>query len=172
MPTWLRKKLEEEPKITRANKIQPDGTIAKVETIANQTPGLIPVLSELSRRDDEVERTFLCHPMVRHVFKIRGEGGFCGYRNIQTLISYIQEARASGHENFPGRMPTILALQDMIEHAWGMGYNATSRNDIGSIKNTRKYIGTSEVWIPRIDMNRYSMQLLTSSIRPRPCFSA
>ena len=145
MPVWLRRKLEEEPKITRANKIQPDGTLIRVETIANQTPGLIPVLSELSRQDTEVESTFLCHPAVNHVFKRRGEGGFCGYRNIQTLISYVQEARASGHQQFPNRMPTILALQDMIERAWDMGYNTASRNDVGRIKNTRKYIGTSEV---------------------------
>jgi hypothetical protein len=83
--------------------------------------------------------------MVRHVFKLRGEGGFCGYRNIQTLISYIQEARAVGHDRFPGRTPNILALQDMIERAWDRGYNTTARNDVGPIKNTRKYIGTSEV---------------------------
>ena len=145
MPQALFKQLQDEAKITRVNTIRPDGTIVAVEKIPNQTAGLIPVLAQLSGSDPAVHTTYLCNPRVRHVFKMRNEGGFCGYRNIQSLITYIRDARASGHEHFPNRVPTIPELQDMIERAWDMGFNADSRDDIGSIKGTRKYIGTSEV---------------------------
>lgn len=154
MPTWVRKILEQESKSTRTTKIQPDGTLAAVERIPNQTPGLIPVLAQLSDSDPDVKFSFLCNSTVRHVFKLRGEGDFCGYRNIGCLISYIRGACASGHEHFPKGVPTILELQNMIEHAWDQGYNTASRNDIGHVKNTRKYIGTSEVRILLLSISK------------------
>ncbi|EDN06499.1 DUF1671 domain-containing protein [Histoplasma capsulatum] len=72
------------------------------------------------------------------------EGGFCGYRNIQMLVSHIQDTRADGYEQFPGRLPTILRLQDLIEQAWDLGFNSNAQIETGGIKETRKYIGTSE----------------------------
>lgn len=92
-----------------------------------------------------MSKAYLCHPGVRHVVKMHKEGGFCGYRNIQMMISYIQAAKSQGHQNFPGKLPTILQLQDAIECAWDKGINAVSRVETGGIKGTRKYIGTSEV---------------------------
>lgn len=148
MPQALFKQLQDEAKITRVNTIRPDGTIVAVEKIPNQTAGLIPVLTQLSGSDPTVRCTYLCNPMVRHVFKKPNEGGFCGYRNIQSLITYIRDARAFGHDHFPDRVATIPELQDMIEQAWNMGFNTASRALIGNIKGTRKYIGTSEVCFP------------------------
>ncbi|KAK2797758.1 hypothetical protein FQN50_009087 [Emmonsiellopsis sp. PD_5] len=144
MPSWLWNMLEEGPKITVTNQIQPDGTLRRVESVANETPHLIPVLAQLCNLDDSVERAFLCSPSVRHVFKMQKEGGFCGYRNIQMLVSYIQDSRADGYEQFPGRLPSILRLQDMIEQAWDLGFNSAAKAETGGIKGTRKYIGTSE----------------------------
>lgn len=148
MPPNIRKVLEEGPRVTSFNRIQPDGTLLKVEVVANETPEVIPVLCRLCEQDESVERVFFCHPSVRHVFKLPGEGGFCGYRNIQMMVSCIQNSRADGHEKFPGRLPSILMLQEMIEQAWDMDINSTGRIETGGIKGTRKYIGTSEVSSP------------------------
>jgi len=72
-------------------------------------------------------------------------GGFCGYRNIQMLISYIVGAEAFGAELFGNRVPPVFDIQDLIEAAWDMGYNPQGRIETGGIKGTRKFIGTPEV---------------------------
>lgn len=145
MPSWLRRMLESGAKVTRSNRIGPNGTLVRQEVVENETSDVIPVLTQLCQQDKSVQRAFFCSPKVRHVFKMPREGGFCGYRNIQMLISYIQDSRATGHENFPGALPSILKLQDMIEKAWDMGFNSTGRIETGGIRGTRKYIGTPEV---------------------------
>jgi hypothetical protein len=136
--------LEEGAKVTIINQIGPNGAIVRVESIANETPDLVPVLARLSYLDHSVERAFYCSSEVRHVAKMPKEGGFCGYRNIQMLISYICGAKASGYEHFEGKIPPILKLQDLIEQAWDMGYNSAGKVETGGIRLTRKYIGTPE----------------------------
>jgi hypothetical protein len=74
-----------------------------------------------------------------------GQGGFCGYRNIQMLSSYIIEVKSQCHEVFDGKVPTIFDIQDCIEDAWDLGINAHGRIETGGIRGTRKYIGTPEV---------------------------
>lgn len=158
MPDWLRKLLEDSTKVTVSNQIGADGKLVKVETVANETPHLIPILADLSEKDSSVEKAFLCSPEVRHVFKLPKEGGFCGYRNIQMIISYIQDAQVDGHQQFPGPIPSIMKLQDMIEQAWDLGFNSTGRIETGGIRGTRKYIGTPEVCsttsIPEYELTR------------------
>ncbi|PLN75900.1 DUF1671-domain-containing protein [Aspergillus taichungensis] len=144
MPSWLRRLLEKGAKRTRSNRIATDGTLNKYETVENETPGIVPVLARLCRQDKSVGRAFLCSPNVCHVSKMSMEGSFCGYRNIQMLISYIKECHCPGHEYFPGPSPTILQLQDMIERAWDLGFNSVGRLQTGGIRGTRKFIGTPE----------------------------
>jgi hypothetical protein len=144
MPAWLRKMLEEGAPVTVTNQIGPNGTLVRVESIANETPGLVPVLARLSYLDPSVDQAFYCSSEVRHVAKMAKEGGFCGYRNIQMLISYICGAKACGSEHFQGKIPSILKLQDLIEQAWDMGYDSMGKIETGSIRFTRKYIGTPE----------------------------
>lgn len=145
MPSDLIRLLENGPKVTVSNKIGHDGKLVKVEVISNETPNLIPVLAKLSVLDRNVARAFYCNPFTRHVAKLAKEGGFCGYRNIQMLISYIRDAQAPGHEHFDRkRLPSILRIQDMIESAWDQGYNSSGRVETGGIRWTRKYIGTPE----------------------------
>ena len=144
MPPWLRRMLEDGAKVTIYNQISPNGTVMRVEAVANETPGLVPVLARLSYQDTTVDHAFYCSPEVHHVAKMPKEGGFCGYRNIQMMISYIREAQAPGHKHFPGKTPSILRLQDMIEHAWDMGFNSAGKIETGGIRLTRKYIGTPE----------------------------
>jgi hypothetical protein len=145
MPKWLHDQLAAGPKITLVNRIGRDGRLIKQENVQNETPGIVPILAQLSALDRSVKEAYYCHPSTLHIGKTPKEGGFCGYRNIQMLISYIQGARAQGHKEFPGRTPGILKLQDMIERAWDKGINTIGRQQTGGIRDTRKYIGTPEV---------------------------
>jgi len=146
MPLELYQALLKGPTINKHMKFGPNGTLVEVYTVANETTGLIPVIAKLCEKDDCVSHAWLCDGAVRHVGKqIHKEGGFCGYRNIQMMISYIQGAYAEGLHPFQGMIPSIIRLQDMIERGWDMGINTHGRLETGGIRNTRKYIGTSEV---------------------------
>lgn len=105
--------------------------------------GVIPVLAQLLRQTHTTAYAYLCHPSVWHVSKLRWEGGFCGYRNIQMMCSYIIST-GSDEVNMQGSLPSIFAIQDYIENAWDLGINARGRIETGGIRGTRKYIGTPE----------------------------
>ena len=89
MPTWLRRQLEQGAKVTIFNRLNGDGKLVRVEQIANETRGLLPVLAQLCEQDRSLSKVYLCHPDVQHVVKMAREGGFCGYRNIQMLVRYL-----------------------------------------------------------------------------------
>ncbi|KAL2809490.1 DUF1671-domain-containing protein [Aspergillus granulosus] len=144
MPSWLLKMLEKGNTTSRVTKITPDGKLSRHVVIENQTPNVVPALAHLCDQDKSVQRAFFCSAHIHQISKMPMEGSFCGYRNIQMLVSYIQESRGPGHNHFPSTLPTILQLQDMIERAWDMGFNSVGRTETGGIKGTRKYIGTSE----------------------------
>ncbi|CAF9933021.1 MAG: hypothetical protein ALECFALPRED_005462 [Alectoria fallacina] len=144
MPDWLRKELEIGAKVKVINQITPDGRLLRIENIANEVRGIVPVIMQLCEQDPTVSRAYLCHSDVTHVVKLAKEGGFCGYRNIQMMISYIRDARSDGYEHFQGRLPSIIQIQDMIERAWDRGFSSLGRIETGGIRGTRKYIGTPE----------------------------
>jgi zinc finger-containing ubiquitin peptidase 1 len=147
MPSKLRRQLEEGGKVTYRTQISANGTLVKVPVISNETQNLIFTMSQLCSADENVDQAWLCHPGIRHVGKQGKEGGFCGYRNIQMLISYIQAVKLPGQpfgEAEKG-VPNIFRLQDWIEEGWDEGINANGRIETGGIRGTRKYIGTSEV---------------------------
>ncbi|KAL3458034.1 DUF1671-domain-containing protein [Aspergillus heterothallicus] len=144
MPSWLHKMLEKGNTSSKMTKITPDGKLSRHLIIENQTRNVVPALAHLCGQDRSVQRAFFCSAHVHQISKMPREGSFCGYRNIQMLVSYLQESRAPGHDQFPGALPTILQLQDLIERAWDMGFNSVGRTETGGIKGTRKYIGTSE----------------------------
>ena len=145
MPDGLRQQLEVGAKVSIFNKINLDGRLVRIETVANEFRGIIPVIAQLCEQDHTLSNVYLCHPDVTHVVKMAKEGGFCGYRNIQMLISYIRDARSEGHERFRGRLPSVIKLQDLIENAWEQGFNSMAKVETGGIRGTRKYIGTPEV---------------------------
>ena len=103
------------------------------------------MLARLSEIDSSVEEAWFCHPSVVHVYKYKHEGGFCGYRNTQMTISYIRGSKATGHQLFPERIPTVIEMQDWIEKAWDEGINDYARKQVGRLRGTRKWIGTTEV---------------------------
>ncbi|KAL8791423.1 MAG: hypothetical protein Q9213_000039, partial [Squamulea squamosa] len=144
MPGWLQRQLERGAKVSIVNKISHEGQVVRLEIVANETRGVLPVLAQLCEQDNMLAKVYLCHAGVQHVFKLAKEGGFCGYRNIQMMISYVQAAKSRGHEFFPGRIPSVLDLQELIENAWDRGINTTGKVETGGILGTRKYIGTPE----------------------------
>ena len=145
MPSWLRKQLEMGAPIKVTIKIDHSGALVRVESIANEIRGTTTVLGQLCDQDRTLSKAYLSHPDVRHVVKMSKEGGFCGYRNIQMMASFIQDAKSQGYQNFRETLPSILELQDAIESAWDRGINDAGRIETGGIKGTRKYIGTPEV---------------------------
>ncbi|ATY66707.1 Peptidase ubiquitin fold modifier-specific peptidase 1 2 [Cordyceps militaris] len=92
-------------------------------------------------------------------------GSFCGYRNIQMLISYLILATETGPRAFPNGVPDIFQLQDQIEDAWDNGHNSRGRNETGGIKGTRKFIGTQEVHTFDIASHGDKAQALFSSLK-------
>ena len=110
-------------------------------TISN----IISMLGQLSALKSSVTSTYICHPSVKYITKLKDEGSFCGYRNIQMLISFILgSASESQDPAFTNGIPSILTLQDMIEEAWEHGFNSEGRIETGGIRGTRKHIGTPE----------------------------
>jgi hypothetical protein len=179
MPSWLKNMLEKGGRTSKQTHITTDGRLARQTTVENETDHLIPVIAKLCEQDKTVQRAFLCNPKVRHICKLSREGGFCGYRNIQMLVSYITKTQSQGHTHFPHGVPSILDLQDLIEQAWDMGFNSTGRTETGGIKGTRKFIGTPEVsyYQPVIDLRllilMYDRHKLSSRVlRFRKCLCA
>ncbi|KAK0663987.1 peptidase family C78-domain-containing protein [Cercophora samala] len=112
-----------------------------------QTAGVVPVLAQLLESSPSTNYAYLCHPCVYHISKLKREGGFCGYRNIQMLCSYLIQTSGTTIPNadkLGPSIPTIFQIQDYIEAAWDNNISATGRAETGGIRNTRKYIGTPE----------------------------
>ena len=106
--------------------------LINAEASQNKLTGVLPILASLLKQDRRVETAYLCDDETTQVYKLPGEGNhFCGYRNIQMMLLREQHS--------------IPELQDMIEKAWDKGCNSHGRIETGGIRDTRKYIGTSEV---------------------------
>lgn len=114
---------------------------------------IIPVLKQLLQQAETTGYAYLCHPCVQHVSKLRREGGFCGYRNIQMVSSYIFGADYDGAQHFNGQLPSIFDIQEHIEAAWDRGINKQGRVETGGVRGTRKYIGTPEAQAMFVHLN-------------------
>jgi hypothetical protein len=145
MPSWLHQLLLTDGFPTTITKISTSGGLKTTETIENYASGVIPVVEQLLQQDSSTAHAYTCHPSVVHISKLKAEGGFCGYRNIQMLASYIVANQSQGYYHFKDKIPSIFQIQDFIEHAWDVGINSVGRIETGGIRGTRKYIGTPEV---------------------------
>jgi hypothetical protein len=145
MPSWLRVLLRGDGKPRLVNKIATGGKVQKAEVVENYSKDVIPVLRQLLEQDSGVDCAYLCHPAVQHIFKLKLEGGFCGYRNIQMLSSYMIAAEVPIYSILDGRIPSIFEIQDYIETAWDNGIHPEGRKQTGGVRGTRKFIGTPEV---------------------------
>lgn len=134
MPDWLYRLLEDEEK----------------HNLEQAPSGISDILLKLLEQDGEIETAYLCHPAVRYVGKVKVGGkdegnDFCGYHNIQMLVSYVNAAETPGFGKFAGVVPSIWEIQGIIEEAWDQGFNESGRVQTGGIRGTRKHIGTPEV---------------------------
>lgn len=146
MPESVLKKLREGESTRRINRIGRDGRIFTERVVENEVTELIPTIARLSVTSSlGPSNVYVCHPSVHHVHKGTSPGYFCGYRNIQMLVSYIIGTKAKGHERFEKGLPGILQIQDLIEEAWDREPYSLGRQETGGIRNTRKWIGTPEV---------------------------
>src|SRR2546423_15624721 len=101
MPESLIRELEKGGKESTVQRIGSDGKLVVSTLVSNETEGLISVIALLSEEDPDVETAWLCHPSVKHVGKeVYRAGGFCGYRNIQMMLSYCQSVPVAGAERF------------------------------------------------------------------------
>jgi hypothetical protein len=182
MPDWLVKVLQRDGERVVMERYDDEGILRKCRVTPNRAEGILPVLQQLLEQDRGVKWAFLCHPAVRHVSKLKREGmvdltikrililtfvgGFCGYRNIQMLSSYIVAVQSQGHENLKDRIPSIFEIQDHIEMAWDLGINKQGRTETGGIRGTRKYIGTSDVRssLPCLDFSNITFRLKLCSV--------
>ena len=137
MPLKVRHTLEYAGTPRQINRIGRDGRLVRDLFVENETANLIPVLADLCDLDQDVDVAYFCHPSVRHVYKLECEGNFCGYWNIQMLLTYL--FRGTG-----ALVPNVLQIQDTIETAWNAGVCSYGRVETGGIRNTRKWIGTHE----------------------------
>ncbi|KAK0813749.1 hypothetical protein LTR02_001405 [Friedmanniomyces endolithicus] len=141
MPDNVRRHLLNDALPHQINRLDGNGKLAPETVVDNETSGIIPMLARLCTEDEDVDTTYLCHPSVKHVNKLRCDGNFCGYWNVQMMLSYLQASGA-----LPGmrQTPNILQIQDTIEQAWSNDILPHGRQETGGIRGTRKWIGTSE----------------------------
>ena len=141
MPADVRRHLVTDAIPRTVTRIGTNGRLTKETLASNETAGLIPVLADLCAHDPKTEVTYLCHSSVKHVNKLRCDGNFCGYWNIQMLLTHIAR---EGTSRAAPQLPNVLELQETIEQAWKDGSFAHCRTETGGILGTRKWIGTSE----------------------------
>lgn len=143
MPQDVRRCLKNASKPSYECRIGPNGKLLREGIIYNETPRPVPILADLSALDPNTTTAYFCHKSVKHVHKIKCDGNFCGYWNIQMLLSWrLAVIEDPAHGNLP--LPNVLEMQDTIEAAWDAGTCSFGRTETGGIRNTRKWIGTHE----------------------------
>ncbi|CEJ94558.1 hypothetical protein VHEMI10081 [[Torrubiella] hemipterigena] len=103
---------------------------------------MVSAIASILAIDPTVVTAHLCHEATQHISKTAIEETFCGYRNIQMILSCL-----IGHSKSLSmtEVPSILDIQVLIEKAWDNGILSESRIQTGGILKSRKYIGTPEV---------------------------
>ena len=75
MPAGIVKLLKEnDGKLVTINCLGRDKKLFKAKVCVNQAPGILPVIRRLLNQDVHTDFAYLCHPAVRHVSKLKGEG--------------------------------------------------------------------------------------------------
>ncbi|XP_078697915.1 zinc finger-containing ubiquitin peptidase 1-like [Branchiostoma floridae x Branchiostoma belcheri] len=95
-----------------------------------------------------VRQAFLA-ASVDHFSSSWGDKGWgCGYRNIQMMLSSLfrDPVYRDVLVKTVSFMPSIPKIQQMIEEAWGRGFDREGSEQLGGrLRNTRKWIGATEV---------------------------
>lgn len=75
MPPWLVRLLESDGDLKSLSRISPRGRIEKI-IMSNHVTGIVPVLEQLLTQDRSTKYAYLCHPGVKHISKLKREGGY------------------------------------------------------------------------------------------------
>ncbi|PIA93616.1 Zinc finger with UFM1-specific peptidase domain protein [Cercospora beticola] len=111
----------------------------------NRVRNVIPKLAQHLQQDSDNGYAYLCTTGVVQVHKLKNEGGhFCGYRNIQMLLSCLPGLILSLGPSISLDKCSIFDIQEVIESAWDAGFNLHGRIATGGIRGSRKHIGTPE----------------------------
>jgi len=166
MPDPIRKLISKEND-TKVSTIGTNGRLVEaVQQHVNRAKNVVSLLSGLLEADTDVKEEWVCNDTVQYIYKLKGEGSFCGYRNMQMMLSYVASSKTglslpspNGHiggqtqccKDFiavdaMNGIPDVLHLQDVIETAWDHGFNPGGRIETGGIVGTRKYVGTPEAY--------------------------
>lgn len=137
MPHDMFVRLQKGAKRRRIQHISSSGQLCSTFEVENEVRLMIPVLERLLAGDGTVAYSWLCHERALHVHKMKDEGHFCGYRNIQMMLSFILSTNTTGASEVvarlvssglaPDHLPDIILLQDWIEQAWDSGFNNRGR---------------------------------------------
>jgi hypothetical protein len=146
MPESMLKRIRDGEPTRQRSRIGTDGRVTTERVLLNEVHGLVPTIARLCTVSSANQSAiYVCDSSVHHVHKGTNPGQFCGYRNIQMLVSYIRGTKAKGHGHFKAGLPGIFQIQDLIEAAWDRNPYSDGRQATGGIRNTRKWIGTPEV---------------------------
>ncbi|PPQ74213.1 hypothetical protein CVT26_004504 [Gymnopilus dilepis] len=118
------------------------------------TPGLIPLLQKgllKSHARGFTRRAVLCSEIAVHVNREPWDAGWgCGYRNFLMACAVLMN-QTKQPMYFPlldsPISPSIRNLQTWIETAWKEGFDIEGQQQLKKLINTRKWIGTSDLWV-------------------------
>ncbi|PNS15514.1 hypothetical protein CAC42_773 [Sphaceloma murrayae] len=122
---------------------------------------IIPVLDRLLAKSEDTAQAVLCHSELRQFTNFRHDGGFCMYRGLQMIISYLRVTRHPDACLFRDEDPSIIQLQEFIEDAfarlvrWGAAHHPRTMASIPlengyeryRFKGTRKNFKLFHAWL-------------------------
>ncbi|XP_050664662.1 zinc finger-containing ubiquitin peptidase 1-like isoform X2 [Leptidea sinapis] len=125
-----------------------------LDTGCSKTSGILERIGQLNASNPAVVRWYLCSAVDHYASTYGDRGWGCGYRNMQMLLSSLLRHPAYAARLIEGGVterdcdcvPSIPALQRLVERAWELGFDTQGSEQLGSkLHNTRKWIGACEV---------------------------
>ncbi|CAG4951342.1 unnamed protein product [Colias eurytheme] len=123
-----------------------------LDTGCSKTSGILERIVQLNAQNPSIVKTYLCSAVDHYASTYGDRGWGCGYRNMQMVLSSLvrhpaYSARLSGlWEREGDGVPSIPALQRLVERAWARGFDTQGSEQLGcKLHNTRKWIGACEV---------------------------
>lgn len=118
MPYWLRRQCEQ-PNFERRN-FDPPKANDDFKALCRKmmVRGVIPTLELLLSKSTTSSKAAFCHSETVQVTNFSSDGGFCCYRGLQMLVSYLHATNHPSSELFGLKgtgVPSIIQLQTFIE---------------------------------------------------------
>ncbi|XP_048478556.1 zinc finger-containing ubiquitin peptidase 1 [Plutella xylostella] len=127
------------------------GAATGAEPGQDRTTGILERIAAINAQSASIVKTYLCSAVDHYASTYGDRGWGCGYRNMQMLLSSLLRspqyaALLAGAAGGGGGVPSVPALQVMVEQAWQRGFDVQGSEQLGcKLVNTRKWIGACEV---------------------------